>query len=358
MQRIHLESGPTIGLEVKDIHKSFGPTKALQGISFNVHSQEIVTLIGPSGCGKSTLLQIIAGLEKPDRGNIYWEGKNLSNLPTHRRDFGLMFQDYALFPHRNVFDNIAFSLQMKHVPKNEISERVKEVLELVGLPGFEKRDVNTLSGGEEQRVALARSIIHRPRLLMLDEPLGSLERNLRERLVYDLRNILKDSNQTALYVTHDQEEAFVLADQVVLMNAGRLEQIGSPAELYQKPKSVFVAQFLGMHNLLDAKIINQGKDKWVETKIGTFPIESNLIGNITLLIRPDFINIDRNSRCQIEGRIIEKIFRGNYHRITVNVNDSLLKFELKTNSLIPEPGKKVQLCFDPEKALQAFNNEN
>jgi thiamine transport system ATP-binding protein len=354
MHLTHLGPKPIIGLEVKNIHKSFGSTKALQGITFTVHSQEIVTLIGPSGCGKSTLLQIIAGLEKPDQGTIYWEGKNLRNLPTHQRGFGLMFQDYALFPHRNVFDNIAFSLQMKHVPKNEISERVKEVLDLVGLPGFEKRDVNTLSGGEEQRVALARSIIPRPHLLMLDEPLGSLDRNLRERLVYDLRQILKKSNQTALYVTHDQEEAFVLADQVVLINSGKLEQIGSPSELYQNPNSVFVAQFLGMHNLLDAKIINQGKEKWVETKIGNFPIESNHIGNVTLLIRPDNISIDRNSRCQIEGKIIENIFRGHYHRITVIVNDILLKFDLKTNSVIPETGEKVQLCFDPEKALQAL----
>lgn len=342
------------GLKLNNLHKTYQETKALSGISFEVPLGKIVALIGPSGCGKSTLLNIIAGLEKPDLGELLWNNVSLSNTPPHRRNFGLMFQDNALFPHRSTFENVAFSLQIKHWSKDEINKRVQEVLELVGLPGFEHRDVNTLSGGEEQRVALARSLVPKPRLLMLDEPLGSLDRNLRERLVFDLRNILRHSEQTTLYVTHDQEEAFVLADQIVLMNAGKVEQIGAPFEVYHQPNSVFVARFLGMTNLISADIYTENEQQWANTKIGKFPIQRVDSGAATLLIRPDAVQIGQDEGCQIVGEVKEITFRGSIYRLALQANEVLLHFDLPSNTNLPQPGDQVHLCFDPDQAIQIF----
>ena len=237
-------------LQVSHIHKSFDGAPLLRDVSFDVAPSEIVCLLGPSGCGKTTLLNIIAGLEQAESGQVLVEGQDISGVPVHRRGFGLMFQDLALFPHKNVRDNVAFGLRMAGLAPQAIDARVSEVLELVGLAGFEQRDVNQLSGGEQQRVALARSLAPRPRLLMLDEPLSSLDRTLRERLMNELRDILTRVGQTAIYVTHDQQEAFALADRVVILNAGRVAQIGTPQEVYRAPADAFVARFLGLTNLI------------------------------------------------------------------------------------------------------------
>src|SRR5574341_1906331 len=206
-------------LELLSITKSFGSTRALDNVSLTVSAGEIVSLLGPSGCGKSTLLAIAAGLETPDEGEVRWAKENLAGVPAHRRRFGLMFQDYALFPHRDVFDNVAFGLRMQNSPGGEIARKVREALALVNLAGFERRDVNTLSGGEAQRVALARALAPRPRLLMLDEPLGALDRALREQLTGELRSLLREFGQTAIYVTHDQQEAFGIADTILVMQS-------------------------------------------------------------------------------------------------------------------------------------------
>jgi ABC-type Fe3+/spermidine/putrescine transport system ATPase subunit len=342
------------GLRLENIHKSFGEKRAVGGVSFEVAQSEIVALLGPSGCGKSTILAIIAGLEPPDEGDVVWDEMSLASTPPHLRNFGLMFQDFALFPHMNVFNNIAFGLRMNRSSKNEIEQRVKETLELVGLPGFEGRDVNTLSGGEQQRVALARSLAPSPRLLMLDEPLGSLDRNLRERLVVELGQILRCTRQTAIYVTHDQEEAFALADRVVVMNRGEVEQVGTPQEIYRQPATMFVARFLGLGNLLPGEIHLYQGSSYVSTPIGRYPVESSMLGEVTVLIRPEAFTTGGEDNYQLQGILVSCSFRGSTCRAVLNVQGYELSFDLPSKTKIPAPGESICLGFDWREALQIF----
>jgi ABC-type Fe3+/spermidine/putrescine transport system ATPase subunit len=346
------------GLQLIDIHKSYAQTHAVAGVSFGVHPGEIVALLGPSGCGKSTILSIIAGLEQPDQGLVQWEDNDLAGLPTHQRGFGLMFQDFALFPHMNVHANIAFGLRMMDVELPQAEQRVAEVMELVGLSGFGKRDVNTLSGGEQQRVALARSLAPSPRLLMLDEPLGSLDRNLRERLVMELSQILRKTSQTAIYVTHDQEEAFALASRVIVLNDGRVEQAGTPLEIYRSPASVFVARFLGLGNLLPGEIYHTDAGTFVSTPIGEFPIQPQPDGKATVLLRPDAVDLHGHAPAALDGVLVSCSFRGNRCRAVVDAGTVELVFDLPYSTHLPEEGAPIQLRFDPLLAVQVFPVEN
>lgn len=263
-------------LSVEQVNKTYEAAPLLRDVSFQVDAGEIVCLLGPSGTGKTTLLRIIAGLEEAEKGKILFEGRDLSGVPVHRRGFGLMFQDLALFPHRTVYENVAFGLEMQRLPGAEMRTRVEQTLALVGLEAgrFAARDVNRLSGGEQQRVALARSLAPRPRFVMFDEPLGALDRILREQLVEDLRALLKQIGMTALYVTHDQEEAFAIADRLVILNEGRVEQVGTPREVYSRPKDTFVARFLGLTNLIPARVVEsrQGQIR-AQTDFGLFHLE-------------------------------------------------------------------------------------
>jgi ABC-type Fe3+/spermidine/putrescine transport system ATPase subunit len=338
-------------LELIEIRKSFGRLAAVAGVSFEVAPAEIVAVLGPSGCGKSTLLGLVAGLEQPDSGQICWNGASLAQVPPHQRGFGLMFQDFALFPHRNVYRNVAFGLEMQHAAEAQIRKRVREVLELVGLPGFESRDVNTLSGGESQRVALARSLAPRPNLLMLDEPLGALDRSLRERLVFDLRQILHLSGQTALYVTHDQEEAFSIADRVMIMNAGKIEQIGHPQALYCEPSSLFVARFLNLGNVFTGEIRPGPAASELTTPFGTYNIETEKTGTVQVLLRPDAVSLAPGGVTQINGEVIESTFRGLTCRLIVAVQDARLVFEFPSQASLPAAGEAISLSFDPQQAL-------
>jgi ABC-type Fe3+/spermidine/putrescine transport system ATPase subunit len=255
-------------LQVQHLSKSFGSTRALNEVSFTLEAGQTLAIIGPSGCGKSTLLTLIAGLVPPDAGDILWDGQSMSTTPTHERNFGLMFQDYALFPHLNVGDNVAFGLQGNN--RNQIAS---ESLNRVGLAGFDKRDVQTLSGGEQQRVALARALAPQPRLLMLDEPLGALDRSLREQLTVQLRTLLHESAQTAIYVTHDQQEAFGIADVVMVMRAGEIEQLGSPETVYRTPTNAWVKQFLGPGRLVEGTVEKQENgDLQISTTTGAWPL--------------------------------------------------------------------------------------
>jgi ABC-type Fe3+/spermidine/putrescine transport system ATPase subunit len=229
----------------------------------------------------------LAGLEKPDSGFVSWQGINLEDIPSHRRGFGLMFQDYALFPHMDVFGNVAFGLRMSGKEQATINDRVSEVLDLVNLSGFEHREISTLSGGEAQRVALARALAPQPSLLMLDEPLGSVDRTLKEWLLAELSRILRQLSQTAIYVTHDQEEAFTIADRVVLLNKGQVEQIGLPQDIYSCPSSRFVAEFLGLTNLLPGFVKESSGNTLVSTPLGEFSVDTAHRGNVTVLIHPE-----------------------------------------------------------------------
>jgi ABC-type Fe3+/spermidine/putrescine transport system ATPase subunit len=331
-------------LQVLHVHKSFDGAPLLRDVSFDVASSEIVCLLGPSGCGKTTLLNIIAGLEQPESGQVLVEGQDIAGTPVHRRGFGLMFQDLALFPHKNVRDNVAFGLRMANLAPQAIEARVREALELVGLAGFERRDVNQLSGGEQQRVALARSLAPRPRLLMLDEPLSSLDRALRERLMNELRDILTRVGQTAIYVTHDQQEAFALADRVVILNAGRVAQIGTPQQVYLYPADAFVARFLGLTNLLRGQRSEADGRPSVQTVLGTLTLTEDACraGEVTVLIRPDAATLT-GAENLVDGILTEHSFRGGHARIVVQVNDTLLEFETDSTVSLPPVGSAIRL---------------
>src|SRR5712671_6840501 len=253
-------------LSLRNISKNFGSTRAVADVALNVEHGEFFGLLGPSGCGKTTTLRMIAGLEKPDSGTIEFSGADITNLPPERRGFGMVFQNYALFPHLNVFENVAFGLRARHKVNTEISGRVASALELVQLPGYDKRRVDELSGGQQQRVAIARAIAIEPALLLFDEPLSNLDVSLREETRSELRALVKRLNLTAVYVTHDQEEAFALCDRIAVMDKGRILQTGRPRDLYDHPANVIVARFLGNNNLIEAMRLTSSNDPLTKFK--------------------------------------------------------------------------------------------
>ncbi len=352
-------------LEVSHVAKSYPRLPVLKEASFSVDEGEIACLLGPSGCGKTTLLRIVAGLETPDAGSVRIDGRDITGVPTHRRNFGFMFQDYALFPHKDVAANVAFGLRMQGRPPAEVAERVRETLALVALSGYEARRVVELSGGEQQRVALARSLAHRPRLLMLDEPLGALDRALREQLMNELRAILKRVGVTALYVTHDQEEAFAVADRVLIMRArpeagegGWIEQDGTPAEVYRHPATPYVAQFLGFKNLLAGTVVSSaGASAQVDTALGRLEagdvLQAPAPGSpATVLIRPEAADIRPTAETGpniVAGRLIEASFRGSYCLIrSAHAAGIQLTCEASaTDADLPRAGEAMALRLDP-----------
>ncbi|MDX3854396.1 ABC transporter ATP-binding protein [Streptomyces sp. AK02-01A] len=293
-------------LTLADVTVRFGDRRALDAVDLTIAEHEIVCVLGPSGSGKSTLLRVVAGLRPPDGGRVLLDGADQAGVPAHRRGVGLMFQDHQLFPQRDVAGNVAFGLRMRGVSRDELRGRTEELLELVGLPGAGRRAVAALSGGEQQRVALARALAPRPRLLMLDEPLGQLDRSLRERLVVELRALFGRLGTTVLAVTHDQGEAFALADRVVVMRDGRIEQTGTPLEVWQRPASAFVARFLGFDNVVEATVSGESAD----TAWGKIPVPPDSAqGGHTVLVRPDGVRLvdpAEGLRCTVEART----FRG------------------------------------------------
>ena len=367
-------------LEVRRVSAQLGGEAVLADVSLIARAGEIVALLGPSGCGKTTLLRVIAGLQ-PHTGDVLWQGRSVAVAPAHRRGFGLVFQDQALFPHLDVERNVAFGLRMQHGSAAERHRRVGELLELVGLGGFSRRPVDALSGGEAQRVALARALAPRPRLLMLDEPLSGLDRPLREQLLVDLPHILRRLQQTALFVTHDLEEALAVSDRVAVMRAGRIVQVGTPRALYECPASVFVARFLGRANILHGTVRAAGTPdgadspagggthrRLLQTDIGLLPYDRTAVPGErgAVLIRPERIELvaghtaPRDGACaesgaglrrSLHGTLRDTSFRGIAALATVLVGATTLQVLVTTGRTLPAVDSSVTISFDPPAAV-------
>ncbi|HKK32077.1 MAG TPA: ABC transporter ATP-binding protein [Desulfomicrobiaceae bacterium] len=340
-------------LRCHDIWKSYpdepGPT--LAGVDLDLDQGRILCLLGPSGCGKTTLLRTVAGLEPLDRGRVIFDGRNMADVPVHKRRFGMMFQDFALFPHKRVFDNVAFGLRMLGGREAEVRERVLGMLELVGLSGAERKAVDQLSGGQRQRVALARSLAPEPRLLMLDEPFSSLDRTLRDRLLVELRRILRRLRTTSIFVTHDQGEAFAVADEVSVMHEGRIMRTAAPRDLYARPGSAVVARFLGFENILSGRVVDRGM---VRTSFGVVPVSGECPEpgeQADLLIRPEAGRVldgnepGRPGDMIRDAEVVDCLFRGGWFQLRVRMADgSSFSFRLPDVPADLREGSPVRLA--------------
>ncbi len=308
-------------IELRSISKSYDGEQVLRSINLDIHRKEFITLLGPSGCGKTTTLRIIAGFVTPDEGDVIFDGKRINDLPPHRRNVNTVFQRYALFPHLNVYENIAFGLRLSKTPDDEIKTRVTEMLNLVNLRGFEKRDVSSLSGGQQQRVAIARALINRPQVLLLDEPLGALDLKLRKDMQVELRRMQQQTGITFIYVTHDQEEALSMSDTVVVMANGEIQQIGTPEKIYNEPENAFVADFIGESNIVNGTMIEDYKVSFAGQ---TFACEdAGFAPNepVDVVVRPEDIDIVPVDKAMLTGEVTAVTFKGDYYEIIVDIDN-------------------------------------
>lgn len=338
-------------LQVDKVSKGYGGTPVVTTVSFTLQKGEILCLLGPSGSGKTTLLRLLAGLELPDTGRFLFDGRNLTTIAPHKRHFGMMFQEYALFPHKNVGENIRFGLEMMKWSADRQQQRVQKMLTLVGLLDMGERRIDELSGGERQRVALARSLAPQPRLLLLDEPLGSLDRVLRDRLAGEIRSILKGQQVTAVFVTHDQAEAFAVADTIAILRQGRLEQIDSPETIYRRPKTAAVASFLGFRNLIDCSR-HHPEDLFYQ-----LPQQGLKKYSGRLLIRPEGARISGQNTTdldwpQIAGTVAKRQFQGQVYALEITVHDLQLHFDLPIDPTPPGIGETIILDINPRALVE------
>ena len=307
-------------INLQHITKSFGGKKVLDDINLYVRKGEFLTLLGPSGCGKTTMLRLIAGFANPDEGSILLEGKNISDIPPYQRPLNTVFQRYALFPHLDVYDNIAFGLKLKKMPEEEIDKKVRKVLKMVSMSDYEDRDVDSLSGGQQQRVAIARAIVNEPKVLLLDEPLSALDHKMRLDMQIELKEMHKKLGITFIYVTHDQEEALTLSDTIVVLNEGKIQQIGTPADIYNEPKNSFVADFIGESNILNGTMIC---DRKVEFAGHTFDCVDEGFGENTpvdIVIRPEDVELVPAEDGYMQGDVVSNIFKGVHYELEVKAN--------------------------------------
>ena len=350
-------------LEVSGLSKAFEGVRAVDRVSFSADRGELLGLLGPSGCGKTTLLRLLAGLEEPDAGTVRFDERSINGQAPEQRGFGLMFQDLALFPHMDVFGNVSFGLRMQRLPRSQIQARVHELLDLVEMAGYANRKVHELSGGERQRVALARSLAPAPRLLMLDEPLGSLDRALRDSLQGQVRRILKEVSVTSIYVTHDRDEAFAMADRLIFMNRGRIVQTGTPEEVVAEPADGFVARTLGFKNVLRGVVLSDGEMLDIECSVGVLSVakppdlETAVGAKLMLLIDEKGIEMsglplgEAATNNSLQGVITERVFRGDGYELRVQVGQGELYCHASADAVtdLVRPGHHVTVAIDPTR---------
>ena len=332
-------------IELKNITKSFDGVPVLQNVNLDIYDNEFITLLGPSGCGKTTMLRLIGGFETPDEGDIVFLGNKINDVPPYKRNVNTVFQKYALFPHLNVFENVAFPLREKKVPKEEIQAKVTEMLSLVALKGFENRSVTRLSGGQQQRVAIARALVAHPQVLLLDEPLGALDLKLRKDMQVELKKIQKQTGITFVFVTHDQEEALSMSDTVVVMSEGKIQQIGTPIDIYNEPQNAFVADFIGESNILDGTMLEDYK---VSFSGQTFQCLDKDFGKnvpVDVVVRPEDVDIVPEDQGQLKGTVTNVTFKGMQYDIIVDFYG--FKWLIQTTDLSPV-GSRIGIKIDPD----------
>ncbi len=307
-------------IEFRGITKSYSGKMVLDHLDLTIHENEFVTLLGPSGCGKTTTLRILAGFETPDAGSVLFDGKDITHLPPNQRQLNTVFQNYALFTHMNVADNIAFGLNIKKKSKSYIEDKIHYALKLVGLEGFEKRSVTRLSGGQQQRIAIARAIVNEPKVLLLDEPLAALDLKLRQDMQYELIRLKEELGITFIYVTHDQQEALTMSDNIVVMNQGYIQQMGSPESIYNEPENAFVADFIGDSNLFPAVFV---EDELITIDGDRFPCVDHDFGKmepVDVVIRPEDVELVRPEQGTVAGDVTDLIFKGVHYEMCIDVN--------------------------------------
>ncbi|MDD6095636.1 MAG: ABC transporter ATP-binding protein [Clostridia bacterium] len=332
-------------IQLENISMSFDGEKVLDNVSLSIADGEFVTLLGPSGCGKTTTLRIIAGFLDPDEGEVLFDSQRINGVPPHKRKVNTIFQRYALFPHYNVFENIAYGLKVRHVPKNEIKERVSEMLKMVNLEGFEHRRVSKLSGGQQQRVAIARAVINHPQVLLLDEPLAALDLKLRKDMQKELKNIQKQLGITFIFVTHDQEEALSMSDTVVVMDNGKIQQIGSPTDIYNEPVNAFVADFIGESNILDGVMACDYKVRFAGHSFDCLDAGFEKNEAVDVVIRPEDVDIVPSDKGMLTGMVTSVTFLGVHYEIIVDICG--FKWMIQTTDYCSE-GETVGLSIEPD----------
>ncbi len=332
-------------IKLKNISISFDEEQIIDNMNLYIRDKEFITFLGPSGCGKTTTLRIIAGFLQPDSGEVIFDGKVINDVPPHKRQLNTIFQRYALFPHLNVYENIAFGLRLQKTSEKEIKETVTEMLALVNLKGFERRNISSLSGGQQQRVAIARALAVKPKILLLDEPLGALDLKLRKDMQVELKNIQKRLGITFIYVTHDQEEALSMSDTIVVMNGGKIQQIGTPLDIYNEPKNAFVADFIGESNIIEGVM---RADFWVEMAGNKFKCLDKGFGvdeEVDVVVRPEDVDIVKAEDGMISGKVTSITFKGVHYEIIVEIKG--FKWMIQSTDY-QEVGSTIGLVIEPD----------
>ncbi|MEG0877175.1 MAG: ABC transporter ATP-binding protein [Oscillospiraceae bacterium] len=336
----------SIIIALNNIEVDFDQEPILTGLSLNIHDKEFVTLLGPSGCGKTTTLRVIGGFVEPKSGSVLFNGKDITALPPHKREVNTVFQKYALFPHLNVFENVAFGLRLKKTDEKEIRMRVLEMLEMVGLKGYERRNTLTLSGGQQQRIAIARALVNNPRVLLLDEPLGALDLKLRKEMQYELKRIQQSMDITFIYVTHDQEEALTMSDTVVVMNGGDIQQIGTPQDIYNEPKNAFIADFIGESNIIDGIMLRDFNVEFCGQAFACVDKGFKINEPITVVVRPEDIKVVPCIQGQLTGIVKNVIFKGVHYEM--HVEQSGVEWIIHSTQA-SQPGEAIGMLIGPEE---------